>query len=203
MRHLLQLGNKKLGEGIHSWSLPAIETCPGRSDICQASCYATKGKFLYPVVKDKLKWNLEQAHREDFTLRMIAEIQSRGPLVVRVHVSGDFFSKDYAIKWLLVMEECLTTRFYWYSRSWRVPEIRPVLEHMARRSNCTGWMSTDAETGPTKGKQAYLQTAADDLPEKADVVFRVRKLRRLPALPIVCPAETQKGGTCGTCQRCL
>jgi hypothetical protein len=30
--NLLTRGNGKLGEGIHVWSLPAVETCPGRTD---------------------------------------------------------------------------------------------------------------------------------------------------------------------------
>lgn len=40
IRNLLTRGNGKLGEGIRAWSLPAVETCPGRSDLCARVCYA-------------------------------------------------------------------------------------------------------------------------------------------------------------------
>ena len=30
IRPLLGRGNGKLGEAVHTWSLPAVATCPGR-----------------------------------------------------------------------------------------------------------------------------------------------------------------------------
>lgn len=203
MRHLLQQGNAKLGESIHTWSLPAVDTCPGRSSLCERECYATKGRFAFPVVKESLAWCLEQSKLPAFADLMVDEIKTRGVMLVRVHVSGDFYDQTYALKWLTVMKRCRKTRFWWYSRSWRVPSIKPLLDRMANLSNCTGWMSSDAETGIPKGKVAYMQVSADDLPENAGVVFRVRRLRKLDSLPIVCPAETRKGGNCGGCQRCF
>ena len=39
--NLLGKGNGKLGENIHTWSIPAVDTCPGRSPLCERT--ATPG----------------------------------------------------------------------------------------------------------------------------------------------------------------
>ena len=216
VRPLLTLGNGKLGEAIHSWSLPAIGSCPGSSELCRRLCYANTGRFLLPAVMERLDWNDVQCRRDDFASRMVEEIRKKGVLVVRIHVSGDYFSAIYAAKWLTVMKKCPKVRFYWYSRSWRIPEIASVLEEMAALRCCRAWYSIDAETGvplrlPVGVRLAYMQVDDDDRPELADLLFRVRKLRRQPkkqriSLPLVCPAETPEGKkagtTCGSCGIC-
>jgi hypothetical protein len=64
---LLTLGNTKLGPGlIWSFSLPAIDTCPGKSELCggeHGACYATKGRYLTPSVRDAYARNWEIAER--------------------------------------------------------------------------------------------------------------------------------------------
>ncbi|WP_422923204.1 GP88 family protein [Singulisphaera sp. PoT] len=209
IRPLLTLGNGKVGEAIHLWSIPALATCPGRTSVCSRGCYARQGRFLLPAVKERLGWCLEQSKLEEFAPSMIAEIKRRGALVVRVHVAGDFYSAEYAEKWLAVMKGCPRTRFYGYSRSWRIHDIAPVLEEMARLRCCRLWYSLDAETGlpdsvPPGIRLAYMQVN-DDRPEQADLVFRVRRLRKesTDGMP-VCPQETAKGKstTCGGCGIC-
>ena len=53
----------KLGVGIGTVNLPAIQSC--RSDApCKKGCYACKGNFSYPKVKTSLQKNLD-AYVED------------------------------------------------------------------------------------------------------------------------------------------
>ena len=94
-----------------------------------------------------MRWNLDQAMRDDFVPRMVKEIRRKGCLVIRVHSSGDFFDAGYAEKWLSIMRQCPKPRYYLYSRSWRVPDVVPVLEQMAALRCCKVWYSTDSETG--------------------------------------------------------
>jgi len=207
MRYLLQLGNSKLGSAIHHWSLPAGITCVGKTEICESHCYAMRGRYSFAKVREKLAWNLEQANRYDFVSRMVHEINQQGVLVLRVHASGDFFSKSYAENWYMIMKRCPKVRFYWYTRSWSVREIEPVLNRMGKLKCCRGWYSIDDSSTikpPPHIRLAYLQTV-DNVPPPVDLVLRIRKLRRNFALPIVCPAETVKGkGTnCGACKRCF
>jgi hypothetical protein len=100
---LLALGNGKLGASIFHFDLPAAVTCPGKSRICAQVCYARSGHFLFPQVRERLAWNHEQSLRSDFAGRMAGEIHRKGVLVVRLHVSGDFYDGEYARKWLAVM----------------------------------------------------------------------------------------------------
>lgn len=211
-RLLLTQGNKKVGEAIHLWSLPAVTTCPGSTPTCERVCYATKSRYLLPQVQKRLRWNLVQARKPDFADRMADEVRRKGCLVVRVHAAGDFFSAEYAEAWFSVMRAVPQPRYYWYSRSYRVPEIRVVLERMAGLSCCRGWFSTDADTGtpedvPTTIRVAHLLTRGDEPDADAHLVFRPRGLRRHPLpVAVACPSEspdgTRAGLTCGTCKRC-
>ncbi|WP_162136359.1 GP88 family protein [Zavarzinella formosa] len=208
------MGNQKVGDAIHLWGLPAVTTCPGMTSVCQGVCYALRSRFRFQTVKDRLAWNLEQTERDDFCGRMTKEIRRKGCLVLRVHSSGDFMSKEYAEKWLWIMRKCPKPRYFWYSRSWRIPEIATVLEQMAALKCCRAWYSLDSETGipekiPPGVKLAYLQVSEDTPPEMIDLMFRVRRLRKQPRPRIgltilpVCPNEVNKEITCGGCQRCF
>jgi hypothetical protein len=212
VRPLLLMGNHKLGQSIYHFDLPAVVTCPGRSSVCEQVCYATQGRFQFPQVQDRLRWCYEQSRRGDFSQRMVREVHRKGILVVRIHVSGDFYDARYAAKWLEVMRQCPRAKFYFYTRSWRLPKIAAVLEQMAALRCCRPWYSIDHDTGvpervPVGIRLAYLQVNEDEQPELADLMFRVRRLRRqrLP-LSLVCPQETPQGqssgANCCNCGRC-
>ena len=213
VRSLLAVGNGKLGRSIHHFDLPVNKVCcPGRSRLCRQACYAKIGRFRTDVVRRKLAWNYRQSLLPDFAGRMAQEIHHKGVLVVRLHVSGDFASAKYAEKWLEVMRACPQARYYFYTRSWRLPAIAPVLERMAALECCRAWYSIDDETGrpevvPSGVRLAYLQTRDGSTPV-ADLVFRTKPLRRAPAvsLPLICPHETpagkEQGANCGNCGHC-
>jgi hypothetical protein len=141
---------------------------------------------------------------------VIAEIKRKGVLVLRIHCSGDFYSADYARKWLEIMRHCPNVRFYLYTRSWRVEGIAEVLEQMAALRCCRVWYSIDRETGvpakvPIGVRLAYLQVDKDEQPELLDLLFVVRRVRRHAVrvgLPLLCPHQADKAETCGSCGRC-
>jgi Gene product 88 len=108
---------------------------------------------------------------------MVKEIRRKGVIVLRVHVSGDFASAEYAQKWLDIFKQCPKVRFYGYTRSYRIPAIVSVLEQMAALKNVHLWYSLDSETGtpehvPSGVRLAYLQISEEDQPEQADLLFR-------------------------------
>lgn len=210
-RNLLTRGNGKLGEGIHAWTIPAVETCPGRSTLCERVCYARAGRFRTHLLQDRLAENLDIALADDFIHRIVTEVRRRGVHTLRIHVSGDFFSAAYAWQWASIARRSLHTTFFAYTRSWRVPEIAPALEELARLCNVRLWYSCDAETGLPEQiapciRLAYLQTAAADTPA-GDLVFRIESLRATPTrrigLSVVCPRETGHAhATAVTCTSC-
>jgi hypothetical protein len=215
IRSLLTRGNKKVGESIHLWSVPAVTTCPGSTATCRRVCYATKSRFLLEAVKARLRWNWQQAQRPDFVDRMVSEVRKKGCLVVRIHASGDFASVEYAEKWYEIIRRSPRAKFYGYTRSWRCADIAQVLERIAALDNCQLWYSLDADTGlpehiPVGVRLCYLQTDDETPEEGADLLFRTRGLRKEKrtrvGLTVICPSETPQGRSndvnCGNCRRC-
>jgi hypothetical protein len=211
-------GNRKLGGNRRIWtfSLPSRSACPGRSPLCERHCYSWQTERRRAPVRLRYQRNLELSRRPDFAARMIAFIRRRRVRVVRAHVGGDFHDSGYARKWLAVMRRCRSTRFFFYTRSWRVPPVRRVLAAMARLDNVRAWFSCDRDAGvparvPPRVRLAWLMASAQDLPPRADLVFRIRRLRSqvckrvpLPVLgaALVCPVENGATGHRTSCERC-
>jgi len=198
---LLTRGNRKLGDGIHVFSLPAVMSCPGATPLCIEHCYGQDGRFRLGNVKARLASNWERLlAAEDFVGDMLAEIRCRRVATLRVHVVGDFFSPEYAANWREIARRSKQTKFFAYTRSWRIPEILPELTKLGRLSNFALWFSTDRESGPAPQfpgiRYAHMHIdAIDDLfvPPETDLVFldkppkHVRK--RIDAAQ-VCPYES-------------
>lgn len=212
IRPLLVAGNGKLSAGVFHFDIPAVTTCPGRSALCENKCYANRGRFMYPVVQDRLVWNYAQSKLSNFADRMVDELYRKGVLLCRFHVAGDLFSPGYARKVLDIITRSEHCTFWFYTRSWRVPAIFEVISDISKLSNCKVWLSADSETGyppevPEGCRVAWMQTDVEDGCEEADLVFLNHPLRKL-SLPManVCPTETpagkQKGTTCATCAKC-
>lgn len=212
IRPLLVAGNEKLSAGVFHFDIPAVQTCPGRSALCESRCYANRGRFVFPQVQERLEWNYAQSKRADFVDRMADELYRKGILLMRWHVAGDIYSPAYARKMLEVIGRSRHCTFWFYTRSWRVPTIFPVIRAISIMPNCKVWLSADSETGypdevPEGCRVAWMQTDELDGCEDADLVFLDRPLRKV-TLPMaqVCPAETplgkERGTTCATCRTC-
>lgn len=194
----LQNGNEKLGSRIRVWGLPAGCTCPGKTGTCAGKCYAKKNFYVYPSVVRNRHRNFVLANRPDFADLLGAAVQ--GSKIIRVHDSGDFFSAAYTEAWRAVMAANPDTKFFVFSRSWRVEGVASILTRMAGLKNARVWYSVDRETGwpgsiPKRVRLAYMQVAADDEPSRqVDLVFRdgsvrLRKVAKRVAGALVCPYE--------------
>ena len=212
---MLTPGNHKLGgRRIWGFGLPSgtPDVCPGMSATCQTHCYAVAFQRYRPAATAAYRRNLTRSRRRDFVIRLRAFLIAHAVTIVRVHVGGDFYSPGYARKWLRIMRRSPRVRFYFYTRSWRVPAIRAEIERMAALSNCVVWYSCDRETGvpanvPPSVRLAWLATDEDDAPPAGlDLMFRISRLRRWSVAPggtPVCPAEDGVRRTRPvTCDRC-
>ena len=209
-------GNTKLGSDITVWSLPAVLTCPGRTQLCERLCYATKhrfstGRYLWSVMQNWITATLPF-----FVLWMVTRLTVLRAKTVRIHVSGDFFSPEYVRKWISVAKYVPGTTFYAYTRSWRVKDggkMRKALEDFAALPNCYLWYSADRESGMPKRaagqhvRIAYLAVSKDDIPPPdADLVFRDYRIRKGDVCKklngvTVCPEENGVGKHIG-CSKC-
>ena len=207
---IFSLENYKLGR-IYSFSMPAILTCPGMSRECGDRCYAMRSRFAWDPVQAKYFRNYEISLREDFP-SIVTDLLSRmrrDRPDVRLHVSGDIYDRAYGGKWLEVVKQSQHVRFLAYTRSWRVPEIVPVLEELAACRNFRMFYSADRETGlprrkPAAVRIAWMQIDEAEAHKGVDLYFRDHSLRKTPRKHVggtmVCPPEN--GTTHTTCDRC-
>src|SRR5262249_18705491 len=156
-----------------------------------------------PQVQERLQWCYAMSRRSDFPRLMIREIRRKGAaFVVRIHCSGDWYSAAYLRKWIEVIRACPTTRFFGYTRSWRVRRCFPALRELASLKNMRLGFAADDETGPPPNipdrvRVAWMQVDEDEPIPDVDLIFRDYPLREqkrvLIGLSLICPAETPQG----------
>lgn len=217
----LRSGNEKLGERVFTYSLPAITTCPGATDACRSTCYATRHRYLSTSVRYALSTNLATltaapAQVESDIRRQLAAARTSRPLV-RLHPSGDFFAVAYAWLWYRIIRDHPAVQFWVYTRSWRFPRFAAILTKLAALPNLRLFYSIDRDTGlpaavPESVRLAYLSISPDDTPpHEADLVFRDYAIRGVPQIRangvLVCPHENGTMGaphvTCASCRLCI
>lgn len=96
MSYKASKGNSKLGN-ILNFNLPAGRTCPAGAD-CQKFCYAKKGTYNFPAVKNRYRENLDfylQHGMVETFKAMLAELDSFKGELVRWHSSGDCPDFEY------------------------------------------------------------------------------------------------------------
>ena len=120
----LKNNNRKLGKSIYSFDLPAVVSCPN-SDICFKTCYANKGAFLYggTGAKTSNTYNFSIALNDIKYLQkeLIKEIIKKKINTIRIHSSGDFFSKEYFLMWCNIARHFKDLKIFTYSKA---PQIK-------------------------------------------------------------------------------
>lgn len=207
----LQKGNRKIGESVWTFSLPAVDCCPGATATCVKHCYARRGNFARPAVRRGHWRNAAERALPNWAQAVIFEIKRSKPLTFRVHASGDFDSARYARQWVKIAAACPATTFYAYTRSWRNASVTfaLALESLASLPNFFLTLSCDKDSGRPPdyegAKVAYLSTGPDDWPPyRVDLVFRTGRREPVKYSPngeLVCPTE-QGGGLDLTCDQC-
>ena len=114
--------NKKLGKNIYAFDLPAVVSCPN-SDICFKSCYANKGTYIWKAAKNSNTFNFAIALNDLQYLQkeLIKEIEKRNIKNIRIHSSGDFFSKEYFLMWCNIARHFEDLKIFTYSKA---PQIK-------------------------------------------------------------------------------
>lgn len=215
--------NRKLGTGIHSFSIPTgIDHCPGMTKVCDSVCYAQRGFFNYPSLQRAMTAARNLTESRTFVAQAVADIHRRDIKIVRIHVSGDFYlhkgkRKDqYVRRWIEIIKACPDTKFFAYTRSWRIPELVPALRKLAKLPNMQLWLSCDGEAHkPIKiagTRVAYLLARPGDedtIPSRANLIFRAidrhevhKKIDGVQVCPVEdgVPRKTQL--TCTNCKLC-
>jgi len=138
-------------DGIRSWSLQAIDTCPGSIaapgelvDACKG-CYATTGNYNYPNVKAPRLHNREDWQRLEWVDDMVKALDS--DRYFRWFDSGDVYTLGLAEKILEVMRLTPWCKHWLPTRMHKFPKFRMVLEAMQALDNVMVRYSADSIDG--------------------------------------------------------
>lgn len=90
--------------------------CPF-ADKCVKYCYAQKGAYSWSNVRPAFEKRYEATLQDNFVQMMTAEIRKKKAKYVRVHDSGDYYSRSYRDKWFEIARLNSDVRFYSYTNS--------------------------------------------------------------------------------------
>lgn len=176
-----------------------IITCPGATHWCRLKCYAKKKRFRLEKVLKSYVSNLVlflEAGADEFAGMLASKLRRLenkfAAKILRIHVAGDMFSREYIRMWKALAETLPDWQFYTYTRSWRIPELLFELEELRELPNFVLYASTDPDSGPPP--EGWLEACCVDTKYKPGFKPYTKTIR--------CPEETT-GITCDMCQICV
>tara|TARA_R100001594_G_scaffold89698_2_gene124143 strand:- start:395 stop:1000 length:606 start_codon:yes stop_codon:yes gene_type:complete len=112
--------SKHFNKRVFNFSIPAYKTKKGKitcpfADTCIKFCYAQKGFYKLSAKWSELKYKATK--QDNFISLMNQDIQDKKPDFIRVHDSGDYYSKEYLKKWLQIAKDNPSIKFYSYTNS--------------------------------------------------------------------------------------
>jgi hypothetical protein len=178
-------------DGIMSWSLQALDTCPGSKakdgglvDACRG-CYATTGNYRFKNVKAPREFNREDWQRAAWVSDMIQALDSSR--YFRWFDSGDMYSIDLAKKMLQVMEATPWVKHWLPTRMHKFAKFAPVIAKMEALPNVVVRRSSDSVNGGTIAGATSSTIFSDE--------------SQLPEGATICRAY-EHGGNCNGCRAC-
>jgi hypothetical protein len=116
----LKKTSKQLGVRVFNFGIPAYKSASGKltcpmADGCVKFCYAKKGAYIWSNVKPAFERRYELSKTDAFVDKMYDEIVKKKPDYVRVHDSGDYYSKKYLNKWIDIANLFPEVKFYSYT----------------------------------------------------------------------------------------
>lgn len=178
-------------DGVKSWSLQAVKTCPGSIDpatgglvpACEG-CYAIGGNYLFPNVVAPREFNQQDWKRDAWVSDMIDAL--RNDRYFRWFDSGDMYDVRLAKKIYLVMLNTPDVKHWLPTRMHKFSKFAAILAAMQALPNVMVRPSSDSVTGDyTPG--VHGSTIVPSLDAPAGVT--------------VCHAATNDG-KCGPCRAC-
>ena len=116
----LKKTSKALGLRVFNFGIPAYKSASGKltcpmADECVKFCYAKKGAYIWSNVQPAFENRYQLSKTNYFVGAMNDEIKRKKPDYVRVHDSGDYYSKAYLQKWIQVAIHNPEVKFYSYT----------------------------------------------------------------------------------------
>ena len=175
---------------IRSWSLQALDTCPGSIengtlvDACKG-CYATTGNYRYPNVKAPRIENREDWKRDSWVDDMVKELDK--DRFFRWFDSGDVYAIGLAEKMLQVMQRTHWVKHWLPTRMHKFAKFEKILKVMDSLPNVKVRPSSDSIVGEYISGLHGSVIVPDD--------------RVNPDMVKLCEAY-RNGGKCSGCRAC-
>lgn len=148
---MIKLSKTSKLDGILSWSLQAIDTCPGSADgkgglvpACQG-CYATTGFYMFKQAKGTREFNREDWQRDGWINEMVQALENSR--YFRWFDSGDMYSLDLAWKMHTVMLRTPWVSHWLPTRMHKFAKFESVIAHMQALPNVVVRFSSDSVDG--------------------------------------------------------
>jgi hypothetical protein len=116
----LKKTSKNLNLRVFNFGIPAYKSASGKltcpmADECVEFCYAKKGAYVWSNVQPAFEKRYQLSKTLEFIDAMNSEIKKKRPEYVRVHDSGDYYSRSYLAKWITIANENPSVKFYSYT----------------------------------------------------------------------------------------
>jgi hypothetical protein len=148
---MIKLSKTSKLDGILSWSLQAIDTCPGSSDgngglvpACQG-CYATTGNYRFSNVKKPREFNREDWKRLSWVDDMVKALDNSR--YFRWFDSGDMYDLKLAKRIYLVMMLTPNVKHWLPTRMHKFDKFKGIIADMQALPNVVVRLSSDSVTG--------------------------------------------------------
>lgn len=159
--------SKKLGLKILNFSIPAYKSVTGETickyaKICVKYCYAQKGNYTrFPKIGELMEQKFILSKTVNFVPLMNIEIKKKKAEAIRIHDSGDFYSKEYLNKWIQIAKDNSDVNFYAYTKS--LPYFKGVTlpENMDIIFSVGGYK--DKEINFSKDRHAQIFNSSEEL----------------------------------------
>ncbi len=168
---MINLSKTSKLDGILSWSLQALDTCPGSKDsngelvpAC-SGCYATTGNYRFSNVKKPRLENREDWHRDEWVRDMVIKLDSSR--YFRWFDSGDMYDIRLAEKIYQVMQLTQHCKHWLPTRMHKFKKFADIIAKMQSLENVVVRFSSDSVTGEVIEGNTTSTIFSDKLPDGA------------------------------------
>jgi len=132
------------GLHLYNFGIPAfrsrtgLKTCP-QAGVCASGCYAKSGAYVWSTVarayENRLALTRTKGFEEvvNFEIAKLLKKHKTDILLLRIHDSGDFYSKEYQLAWYDIASQWLNEpRVYLYAYTKMVKQSNDLKSHQPR-----------------------------------------------------------------------
>jgi len=204
IHELMINGNSKIGNGVYHFStLPGnkeykvtingqeYETTGTCADLC-TGCYGTKGNYRFSNTINNIGVRnvIAREYMNFCELAIMAQIKADNIKTVRIHATGDFFSRDYLEMWKRIIKANPATVFWTYTKETAAETAFDELENANIVKSNVPMIESGSETnGYNYGHCDYIMALYDFLKSMGKSVY-------------ICRCGIDKNQHCTNCTAC-